>query len=348
MTFSAAGTEGLLRGKRILIVGRDYFFYSREITSELQTSFGAAAAFHPIEPPGFVYRLLNKVGMPLKWWLERYHRNVIASAQRVPPEIVLFIQVHQIGDIVAKYREAFRSARFVLYYWDSLKTHDYRPYAHYFDKVFTFDCVDAAQVAGLNYLPLFYSNRFRELRQNRETNYDVSFVGRAVSPWRYDELVKLRVWAKANGVSLFDYIVVSPFMYLRLLFRGKLLRHVHFRLLGEERLLQAYCNSRSVLDLPNNIQSGYTMRTFEALGAHRKLITGNPNVVNEDFYTPESVFVMGIHGEMPDRSFLYSQAKFSPAVDLYSLRTWILRLLSPLLTVGHDSNDAGKSIIGIS
>jgi hypothetical protein len=338
----------LLRGRRVLIVGRDYYFYTREIASELRVAFGASVSFHPIEPPGILYKLMKKSGMWPSRWLRRYHEHVIASARYEVPEIVLFIQVHQMGDLVAKYREAFASARFVLYYWDSLKTHDYRAFTRYFDKVFTFDRLDSSQVPGLEYLPLFFSDRFRRLRQGQELVHDMSFVGVAVTTRRYDELVKLRAWAKASGVSLFDYIVVSPLLFARRLLRGQLLRGVHFRSLGEEGLLRVYGSSHSVLDLPNNVQSGYTMRTFESLGAHRKLITANRNIMDEDFYTPESVFVIGVHGEMPDRSFLHAQSKFSPTVDLYSLRAWILRLLSPVLSDGQNSNDVRESVIGVS
>jgi hypothetical protein len=331
MNTSAAGAETLLRGKRILVVGRDYYFYTREIVAVLERTFGAVVAFHDIEPPRFIYRLLRKLGAPLTGWLRRYHAQVIAGARENSPDIVLFIQVHQIGDLVGAYRAAFGAARFVLYYWDSVKTHDYRAFIRYFDRALTFDRLDSTQVPGLGYLPLFFSERFRSLRQQHATVHDMSFVGVAVTDRRYDQLATLRDWARAHDISLFDYVVVSPILYFKLLLRGKLLRHVHFRALGEQALLRIYGDSRSVLDLPNNLQSGYTMRTFEALGAHRKLVTANRNIVNEDFYTPESVFVIGAQGEMPDRSFLAAAPKFSPAVDSYFLRTWIIRLLGTVV-----------------
>jgi|GEM_PF-211570 len=347
MNSRASDTAKLLRGRRILIVGRDYYFYTREIVSELTAGYGASVNFHPIEPPGFLYRLLQKIGVGSSRWLGRYHRKLIRRAQRAPPEIVLFVQVHQIGHLVKEYREAFSSARFVLYYWDSLKTHDYRGYLRYFDAVFSFDDGDCKEVAGLEYLPLFYCERFRSLRQQGNPAYDISFVGVAVSVSRYERLVELRKWARTRGVSFFDYVVVSPFLYAKMLLRGRRLRDVHFKSLNEEALLRIYGNSRSVLDLPNNVQSGYTMRTFESLGSHRKLITANQNIVNEDFYTPESVFVIDAQREFPDRSFIYSRAEFSSALERYSLRNWILVLLGPVLRSGKHSQDRCDSQGGL-
>jgi len=37
-----------LRGKRILLIGRDYFFYAKEIAAELEAAHGADAPFVPI------------------------------------------------------------------------------------------------------------------------------------------------------------------------------------------------------------------------------------------------------------------------------------------------------------
>jgi hypothetical protein len=321
--------EQLLRGKTVLLVGRDYFFYTREIALELTASFGAVVHFLPIEPATLAYRILKKAGLLASGWLKRYHRAAIARLRHASPDVVLFIQVHQIGDLVQEYRAAFASARFVLYYWDSLRTHDYLPYVRYFDRTCTFDRADS-RVHGLDYLPLFYAERFRSLRSSLAADCDVAFVGTAVSLGRYEQLEKFRAVARANGVSLIDYLVVSPFLYIRMLLHGRLLRGVHFRSLSEQRLLQLYGRARAILDLPNNLQSGLSMRTFEALGAHRKLITTNRDLMGEDLYTADSVFVLGVDGEFPTRAFLVRPAQFADAVERYALRTWIARLLAPI------------------
>jgi hypothetical protein len=120
--------------------------------------------------------------------------------------------------------------------------------------------------------------------------------------------------------------VVSPLLYLRMLLRGKMLRGVHFKSLSEAGVMRWYARARCILDLPNNLQSGYTMRTFEALGAHRKLITTNQRIKEEHFYTPQTVFVTE-GGVFPDKAFLHSPANVSPELEQYSLRTWIVRLL---------------------
>jgi hypothetical protein len=320
-----------LEGKRVLLVGRDYFFYTREIVSELDTALGARTTFVPIEPPGFLYRLLKKLGVLAPAWLRRYHRAVIAQARRAPPDLVLFIQVHQLGELLDEYRAALPRVPFVLYYWDSLRTHDYRRYLDSFQRVCSFDRDDVRDLPRLEYLPLFFCERFRGLRGAPAPDRDLAFVGTAVSLRRYRELERLRARTRAAGVSLVDYLVVSPLLYAAALLRGRVLRRVHFRALGEEALLRFYGRARAVLDLPNNVQSGYTMRTFEALGAHRKLVTTQQGIMQEDFYTRDAVFVLGVQGELPAPGFFCAAAHFSPALEAYSLRSWIRRLLEPAL-----------------
>jgi len=328
-----------LRGRRILLVARDYFFYTREIAAELQAAAGVPVSFVPIEPPGLTYKLLNKMGLASRRVLQRYHRRAVARLAARTFDIVVFIQVHQIGDMVGRYRDAFSSATFVLYYWDSLSTHDYLPYVRFFDRVFTFDPVDCKQHGELRYLPLFYSERFRSLRGERNRTHDLAFVGAAVSTRRYEQLERFRAWARANGVSLYDYLVVSPFLYVRQLLKGRRMRNVHFRGLSENRLLQVYGGARAILDLPNNTQSGYTMRTFEALGAHRKLVTTQSAVANEAFYSPDWVFILGESAGFPSRAFLDSPATRVPDVEGYSLRAWIGELLGDMPPGGRSRTD---------
>lgn len=317
-----------LSGRRVLVVGRDYFFYTRSIVDELESTHGAEVTYVPINPETFAYSALKRLPSLSARWLDRYHRQRVADLADIQFDTVLFIQVHQLGhELIALYKEAFKSARFILYYWDSLQTHDYRPYLTYFDQAWTFDRDDARREPGLNYLPLFFCERFRDLRASTQYVHDLVFVGTAMSLRRYDFVERFRRWAHAEGVLFYDYLYVSPAFYLRRLLRGQRLRGVHFRALSAERLLDIYKGSRAILDLPDNIQSGFTMRTFESLGAYRKLVTSQRDVVGEDFFDANSMFVLGVHGDYPSREFLNAETVDNDQIESHSLRQWLLTLL---------------------
>ena len=62
-------------------------------------------------------------------------------------------------------------------------------------------------------------------------------------------------------------------------------------------------NSRVVLDLPHPMQTGLTMRTIEAIGSKKKLITTNVDIVNYDFYNPKNILLIERENINFDKSF---------------------------------------------
>lgn len=327
----------------VLIIGRDYFFYTREIAAELRAAYGAQVSFVPIVPEAGWFSALKRWPALARWWLARFHRRTLKRLALQRFDRVIFIQCHQLDrSLLQAYRSAFPGARFTLYYWDSLRTHDYRRDLDLFDETFSFDPADVAAEPQLKLLPLFFSERFRGLRARREFRYDLVFVGTAMSLRRYDLVERFRAWARVNGVRFHDYLYVSPLFYVRMLLRGRRLRGVHFRSLSAVQLVAAYDDARALLDLPDNIQSGLTMRTFEALGAHRKLVTTQRSVAREAFFQADSVFVIGMHGEFPPQEFLQSPARPPAAIEEHSLRAWLAVLTgwpSPAATTSNDTSD---------
>jgi hypothetical protein len=326
------------RPARVLLVARDYMFYTGDIAAAIQSAFGASVRFFPVEPAGIAYKLTRYCRPLRRGWLARYHRRIQAEVASEPIDIALFIHVHPIGELLAMWRQVLPDARFVLYSWDSLRTHNYLPLIDYFDRVMTFDRSDSEAHARLEYLPLFFSERFVALRTETRRRYDLAFVGTAFHSRRYDELERVRAALLASGIRLYDYVLVSPILYLRSLATGKRLRRVHFRSMRVDDLVRAYGCSRAILDLPNNVQTGYTMRTFEALGAHRKLVTTRASIVGEDFFTSESVLVLDGDLDGLTREFLDGELRLAPCIDQYSLTNWLRRLLPELTTNAFGSS----------
>lgn len=321
---------GSLAGRRILVVGRDYFFYTRSIVQELRATHGAHVTFVPIAPEHPVYSAFKRIPGAAAWWLRRYHRATLARLRHETFDTVLFIQVHQLEDeLVARYRQVFASARFILYYWDSLRTHDYRPYLRHFDAAWSFDPEDVRQDSRLSYLPLFYCEQFHALRARTDFSHDLVFIGTALNLQRYERVEQFREWARRAGIVFHDYLYVSPIFYLRQLLRGRRLRDVHFRTMSAEQLLDLYGSSRAILDLPGNHQAGFTMRTFEALGAGRKLVTTQASVAGQPFFDPKAVFVLGLHGEFPPKAFLRTTTPPPSGIERHALQQWLVHLLSP-------------------
>lgn len=316
--------------RRVLVVGRDYFFYTRAICDMIARRAGAEVAFVPIEPTGALYKLAKRAGAPGARWLDRHHRRAIAAHSGFAPDLVLFIQCHQLGDRLGWYRAAFPGVPFRLYYWDSLATHDYRPFLPMFEAAFSFDPEDCAAVPGLTYLPLFFVPELRAAREVRDPPFDLGFVGLAVSRRRYDALHALRQQAEAQGLSVDARLVVSPILWLRELAAGRPLRRVRFRSVGRDDVLASYARAAAILDVPNNSQSGFTMRTFEALGAHRKLVTTNAAVASAGFFDPAVVAVLEKGQPLPPRAWIRDGKTAGASIEAFGLEAFVDRLLAPV------------------
>lgn len=78
------------------------------------------------------------------------------------------------------------------------------------------------------------------------------------------------------------------------------------------------------------LQTGLTMRTIESIGAQKKLITTNRDIVNYDFYRPENILIVDRERPAVDAEFLAE-----PYIGLdetiyhrYSLREWPREIFS--------------------
>ncbi len=145
---------------RILFIGIDFYDYASRICAAFER-LGHSVDFHAIEDRGFAAKSAKKIA-PAAYEARRaaYHERLIEDTARRDYDVVLFIQIHQMRhSALDRLRELHPGARFVLYNWDSLTTHDFRPWLRHFDHAATFD-PDDARAIGIAYLPLFAIPRF--------------------------------------------------------------------------------------------------------------------------------------------------------------------------------------------
>lgn len=67
---------------------------------------------------------------------------------------------------------------------------------------------------------------------------------------------------------------------------------ISFKSLAHQEIVAIYENTKVILDINHPGQNGLTMRTFETLGAGRKLITTNPKVKMYPFYDPQNIYII--------------------------------------------------------
>ena len=93
-------------------------------------------------------------------------------------------------------------------------------------------------------------------------------------------------------------------------------------------ILNLYKSSTIILDINHPFQSGLTMRTFEALGAGKKLITTNGNIRKYPFYNINNVLVISRNENIFPETFF--QSKYleydSEFYKYYSIEGWLLSI----------------------
>lgn len=273
--------------KKILLVGLDYHHYTAEIVRELRTQ-GHEVHFHSIQPGLPWLKVLRKF-FPRHYQpaLDRYHARCITTEKDWSADLVIFIQVHQMSHAnMERLRRDHARAEFVLYNWDAVSNHDYRPYLEYFERVYTFDPKDASQL-GLRYLPLFCIKAFQGLPRRDPSGQSVYTVGNIVNPRRYEAIKAFERYCREHRVGFRSYLVASTHAWVMLLRQGHLPLDVTLRAIPQDDFIEMVETSTAVFDFANHQQVGYTMRLIENLCAGRKIITNNPAVRAESFYSED-------------------------------------------------------------
>lgn len=324
-----------LDGERVLLIAPRFFGYEEEIASELRRR-GAEVDFIPDRPfQSSVLKAVTRYRRELVLgYANRFFFDSIEKLGRTSYKYILAIQGEGVSpQLLSSLRSNFPSAVFLLYMWDSFRNKkSLIPNIACFDKCFTFD-PDDAQVYGMTFRPLFFSPGFaREPMQDFE--YQFSFIGTAHSD-RYQIVSQI-----TSGLSELERCYVylylqAPWVYWvhkigNRAFRGAKAKDFNYSSLSKAEVQRVFFSSMAVLDIEHPAQTGLTMRTFETIGANKKLITTNQRVRDYDFYNEENILVLDRkHIRRLPHSFLekpYTPVNESIYVK-YSLSGWVDEVL---------------------
>jgi hypothetical protein len=302
-----------LSGKRILFIAPMFFGYERLIAAELEAS-GATVDYFSDRPGGdFLTKSLIRIDRRLlAAKTNRYYDRIIEATRDTRYDQILIVRGEAISLArLRRLREAQPSATLSLYLWDSMH---YNPNARViwqeFDKVFSFDRPDADANPRIAFLPLFYSREFdRAAAASGAPEYDACFIG-TIHTDRYRVLEKVIATLEARGRKVFVYCYYPSKTLFRIRtlfdpgFRRFARRYLDFAGMKLPEVVDRIAMSRSVIDINRPSQRGLTMRTVEAIGAQRKLITTNQDIVNYDIYRPQGVLVVDRANPVIDDAFL--------------------------------------------
>tara|TARA_Y100001951_G_scaffold84776_1_gene74373 strand:+ start:66 stop:1058 length:993 start_codon:yes stop_codon:yes gene_type:complete len=323
-----------LSGKRVLFIAPMFFGYEKLIKSELEDSGALVDYFNDRPDNNFLTKALIRIDRRLlAYKTNQYYDQIIESAHNVSYDHILVVRCEAISvGRIKKLKETQPKAKLKLYLWDSMH---YNPNARLilpeFDQVFSFDRTDADENADMEFLPLFYGKEFERAANVTDGYiYDACFIG-TIHTDRYKVLQKIIDNLESSGKKLFIYCYYPSKLLFRIRsifdpgFRKFASKYIDFSGMKLTDVVSRIAESVAVIDVNRPGQLGLTMRSIEAVGAQRKLITTNKDITNYDIHSTESILI--VNRETPvigDSFFSNRKTPFTPAVrEKYSVTAWI-------------------------
>jgi GT2 family glycosyltransferase len=328
------------RRPRALLIAPPFFGYYRHIAEGLEKRGYEVDHFndHPSQNP------LLKAAIRVRPRLvdsivKRYLDHVLSQTQSRDYDLVLVVNGKVLTPwFVERLLKDHPRARSVLYLWDAIGLYPHTvDQAPYFDRRFTFDPSDARDQRDFALLPLFFTDDCRSVGDSELSNTDFDIMNVCTAhPNRYSLMKLLIPRLRHDGLAVFSYLYIHPLRYVydklkSEAFAGARIKEFKFRPLAASQYLQVLQRSKAVLDVNHSGQTGLTIRTIETIGARRKLITTNAEVVKYALYHPSRILV--VEHENFDSSTIREfiaqpQVPLDPSTyELFGLDEWLTEII---------------------
>ncbi|UNC93565.1 CgeB family protein [Candidatus Contubernalis alkaliaceticus] len=320
--------------KMVLYIGTPIFNYYKKIKTEIEKLGYSVDYYNEIPSENSLIKGVIKIKRSLvDSLIQRYFDKIMCQSKSKTYDIIFIVNCKVFTPVMIKQlRDTQKSARFILYMWDSLNLYPLcKEVIPLFDKAYSFDSDDCGKIDNLTFLPLFFSREYEQLGQEPagEKEYDIVSVCTA-HPNRYKAMHHLFPELQAKGIRIFSYMFLNKLQYLynKMFvseFKGAKHSEFKFKPLSERENLGVLQRSDTVFDMQHNNQSGLTMRTIEALGAKRKIITSNANIKKYDFYNANNIFILNEHNLSEIELFLKNtyEPVQADVYSKYSLHSWV-------------------------
>lgn len=323
-----------LDGTRVLLVAPRFFGYEREIRSELERR-GAVVDWLPDRP--FDTPLMSALTRYKPEWVlphaDRLYERLLSDMGATHYDTILVINGQTLSHrMLSGLRTSFPAARVVLYMWDSIDNRrGVIRNLPLFDTTFSFDPLSAGNY-GMRLRPLFFSKGFERLPSD-DFDYHLSFVG-TMHTDRYAVVSQMRRRLPPELRSYWYLYLQAPWVYNAYRIGNQAMRHAcrdefQFKPLDKVALQSVFSRSLAILDIEHPKQRGLTMRTFETMGSHKKLITTNSQVRDYDFFNENNICIVDRAEPRVPSAFLASP--FTPILPAlyhrYSIEGWVDEVL---------------------
>lgn len=170
-------------------------------------------------------------------------------------------------------------SKLILYLWNPIsRSNDYKNISKRWKKC-SFSKKDAEIIEGF-FVDSFYANS--NILPFKIINYDFFFVG--LDKGRMDLIEKLSSKFRSQGYKC-KFLVVDN---IKRMFNKKYVARIPY-----DKVRAYISESRCLLDIVQEGQTGCTQRVFEALFNRKKLLTNMSSIKHSEIYNPNNIFILG-------------------------------------------------------
>lgn len=318
----------------VLMIAPRFFGYEAEIKKCLENK-GAIVDWLPDRPYDkawqlAVLRLLPKVMLAI---VNNYYFKKLKTLPISKYNIIFAVNTVTLTPrVIKKIKDLNPGAKYILYMWDSMENRDHvRHILGLFDSTWCFDPCTAIKY-GMKFKPLFYLNDYSTCNP-ASVIYELSFVG-SIHSDRYAIINKMK-YILQNKLYFYNYLYLRSnliFWILKII-KPSMWRagykEFKFKPISKADLIKIFHQSKVILDIEHPKQRGLTMRTFEALGAKKKMVTTNHQVRDYDFFHPDNIAVIDRKNPVVLDAFWTSPYRNIPdeIYEKYSIDAWVNEIL---------------------
>lgn len=323
-----------LKGKKILFISVSTFGYEKEILKELTKHANEVDFFDERPSNSILIKGLIRINKNfLRKRIKSYYNRINQKIKTKKYDYFFLIKGETIPEsFIEEFKSHNKKCKLFLYSWDSMENNiNLQRIYKSFDKVFTFDSLDAKKY-NLILRPLFFLEEYRKVPSLKYENikFDILFIGTAHSD-RYKLSNSIYTWCEENRLKMLNYLYIQNIFvfYFKKLFDKSFqkidLKKVSFNSLKLVDILKLYSKSRIILDIHHPLQRGITMRTIEAIGAGKKVITTNKEISSYSFYNENNFLVVDRNDPKITMGFLTSKyvSLSKHELDDLSLKGWL-------------------------
>lgn len=321
----------------ILLIAPGFFGYYKDIMQELEARGHTVDRIADRPSESVLTKSIGRVSYSLlQPSIRRYHQVVCDMIDQQQYDLVLFVGGMSLcfDRSQLEVMKSKTNGKIVLYLWDSVRNcQRVQESISLFDKVYSFEH-DDCEKWGLAFLPLFYAREYGGLRTTLGDEFDACFIGSVHQREKFMRVKNIVDQLKAEGREVFAYYYM-PSKSSGALYKALYPEYRHADLkydpLSRQEIIDVIGKSRAVIDAPQSNQRGLTMRTIEAVGAGRSLITTNDAIVDYDFYD-EGKILIARDGEAfdPNRIVSSSIGYDEKVIERYAVGAWVEQILLPL------------------